>query len=695
MENKSAALQPGIKGFVKSPVLWAKTTLNFAFWQKFSKALLSVVAAMPAAGILISVGRLLSPSFWNAFGDINMSTTGFVARLGSVLENSGWWVLTNLGFLFALSIANTWTNENKGGAVFTAAYMYLMFHAVVYYETALIYQGINGWTTWFDAEITIIGSSGIETEISNPAYLGQSFLGFTTLKGTQILSGIIIGFTAPYVYDKYHDFDKLPQALSFFNGKRFVPLVSTFYGLIIAFWFALLWPWVSKVFFWFGTGISEGAWFFIAPFLYGTAERLLLPFGLHHMITMPMNYGVTGGTYVQLSSGDLIDGTTVTTAGVSIVYGQESLWFAWTSDVMWIENSLGITGWESMTGEELALAIEASDYWATSPITYAQWSSTLEAASGESVEVLCQTFIDTVPARFKTGQVVISTAILPAAAIAMLYSIPKENRKQFAPMYISAATVVFICGITEPVEFMFCFTAPILYVIYAVLSGLAFAFVDVMNLIGAEIRVHAFGMIDFISKSPIFFVTSLWKDWLWFWAYSAVFAGVSFLVFYAYVKKFKPMIPGMVVGAEDNRAEAMASEMLNMKSSKGKAIDPKVVGIVAAYGGADNIKNVDACMTRLRVELKDASKFDSSKMKSLGATGTIVKGNATQSIFGGQADVLKSKVKAYLEDAGAHVTSNTTYTEAEAKAAKKADTKKTSKKTTKKTTSKKKTTKKK
>ncbi|HGJ1812760.1 TPA: PTS transporter subunit EIIC, partial [Streptococcus pneumoniae] len=256
-----------------------KNVLSFEFWQKFGKALMVVIAVMPAAGLMISIGKsivMINPTF------------APLVITGGILEQIGWGVIGNLHILFALAIGGSWAKERAGGA-FAAGLAFILINR------------ITG---------TIFGVSG--DMLKNPDAMVTTFFGGSIKVADYFISvleapalnmgvfvGIISGFVGATAYNKYYNFRKLPDALSFFNGKRFVPFVVILRSAIAAILLAAFWPVVQ-------TGINNfGIWIansqetapILAPFLYGTLERLLLPFGLHHMLTIPMNYTALGGTY--------------------------------------------------------------------------------------------------------------------------------------------------------------------------------------------------------------------------------------------------------------------------------------------------------------------------------------------------------------------------------------------------------------
>jgi len=319
----------------------------------------------------------------------------------------------------------------------------------------------------------------------------------------------------------------------------------------------------------------------LAPFVYGTLERLLLPFGLHHMITVPMNYTELGSVY-EIATG---------AAAGTVVAGQDPLWLAWIADLINFKNAGDITSYNELLNT----------------IT---------------------------PARFKAGQVILSTASLAGISMAMYKNVDSDKIKNYKPIFLSALLACFLTGVTEPIEFMFMFISPVLYVVYAILTGLAFALADIINL-----RVHAFGFIEFLTRTPMLIKAGLTMDLVNFVLSCIAFFGLNFVTFNFLIKKFDIATPGR----KGNYIEEDSN-----KSSKGSTnIEGDVLSgqIINLLGGADNIEDVDACMTRLRVTVKDKSLVGNEKdWKKAGALGLILKDRGVQAIYGPKADVLKSNI---------------------------------------------------
>ncbi len=546
-----------------------KKLFSFEFWQKFGKALMVVIAVMPAAGLMISIGKsipLINPDF------APLVTTG------GVIENIGWAVIGNLHLLFALAIGGSWAKERAGGA-FAAGISFILINRItgaIFGVTTEMLANEDAFThTLFGTRIMV---KGFFTSVLEAPALNMG-----------VFVGIIAGFVGAMAYNKYYNFRKLPDALSFFNGKRFVPFVVILWSTITALILAIVWPNIQAGINNFGLWIaqSQDSAPILAPFLFGTLERLLLPFGLHHMLTIPINYTQLGGTYEILSGAQ---------AGTQ-VFGQDPLWLAWATDLV------------NLRGD-------ASQY----DFVLQNWT----------------------PARFKVGQMIGSSGILMGMALAMYRNVDLDKRDKYKSMYLSAALAVFLTGVTEPLEFMFMFAAVPLYAVYAVIQGAAFAMADILPL-----RVHSFGNIELLTRTPLAIKAGLGGDLINFVLCVIVFGVATYFIANFLIKKFNYATPGRN-GNYDNDS---TTETSNTKVSA----DEQVIRIIHLLGGKENISDVDACMTRLRVSVKEPSKVGSEEeWKKAGAMGLIVKDNGVQAVYGPKADVLKSDIEDLL-DSGAEI----------------------------------------
>lgn len=560
---------------------FSKDSKVFDFLQKLGKVLMVVIAVMPAAGIMISIGKL-----------IGMTDIAWLDSIGVVVENIGWAVITNLNILFAVAIGGSWAKDRAGGA-FAALLSFILINNI----TGSLFGVTNAMLSDPNAVVhTIFGQ-----EIAVEGYF-TSVLGSPALNAG-VFVGIIAGFAGGIVYNKFYNFRKLPDALSFFNGKRFVPIVVIGVSLVIALLFALIWPLIQYGINSFGIWIANSADTspVLAPFIYGTLERLLLPFGLHHMLTIPMNYTSFGGSYII---------QTGVNAG-STVYGQDPLWFAWINDLINFKNAGNIEAYETLlTG-----------------IT---------------------------PARFKVGQMIGSMGLLLGVGLAMYRRIDKDKRKKYQSMFISTALAVFLTGVTEPFEYMFMFSAIPLYIVYSVIQGLAFASAGVLKQ-----RLHSFGSIELFTRLPMTFKAGLGWDVLNFVLMCILFFAIGYFVAYFMIGKFKYATPGRLGNysdiATDMVTEAgeetkVSTTTITTTKTTTTTISSQAEAIIALLGGKENIELVDACMTRLRVTVKDPQKVaEIDKWRENGALGLFKKGNGIQAVYGPKADILKSDINDILQ----------------------------------------------
>ncbi|MBE5922447.1 MAG: PTS IIBC subunit [Lachnospiraceae bacterium] len=546
-----------------------KINLNFDLLQKLGKVLMTVIAVMPATGLMISLGKLITM----ASGDITILTT-----IGNVMENIGWAIISNLHILFAVAIGGSWAKERAGGA-FAALIAFILINNI----TGAVFDVTNEMLN--DPTAVTYSLFGQEMLVANY---------FTTVLGTPALNmgvfiGIISGFVGGIVYNKFYNFRKLPDALSFFNGKRFVPLAVIFWSAVVSLALAILWPFVQLGINNFGIWIANSSSTspLLAPFIYGTLERLLLPFGLHHMLTIPMNYTSFGGSYVI---------RTGINAG-SEVFGQDPLWLAWITDLINFKNAGDIASYN-----ELLTTVT--------------------------------------PARFKVGQMIGATGLLLGIALAMYRRVDVDKRERYRSMYISSSLAVFLTGVTEPLEFMFMFCALPLYLVYAILQGFAFALSGIFDL-----RLHSFGNLEFFTRIPMSINAGLTQDIINFILCSVIFFVIGYFVAYFMIGRFKYATPGRL----GNYSMDNSSSDNTDTTQKTGTTDSQAERIIALLGGRENITLVDACMTRLRVTVKNPDLVsDADAWKVEGALGLIKKDTGIQAIYGPKADILKSDINDIL-----------------------------------------------
>ena len=544
-----------------------KNILSFEFWQKFGKALMVVIAVMPAAGLMISIGKslvMINPTF------------APLVITGGILEQIGWGVIGNLHILFALAIGGSWAKERAGGA-FAAGLAFILINRI----TGTIFGVSGAMLKDPQAMVTTLFGGSIKVADYFISVMEAPALNMG------VFVGIISGFVGATAFNKYYNFRKLPDALSFFNGKRFVPFVVILRSAIAAIILSIVWPLVQ-------TGINNfGIWIansqenapILAPFLYGTLERLLLPFGLHHMLTIPMNYTALGGTYEILTGA----------AKGTQVFGQDPLWLAWITDLV------NLQGTDASKYQELLATVH--------------------------------------PARFKVGQMIGSFGILMGVLVAIYRNVDSDKKHKYKGMMIATALATFLTGVTEPIEYMFMFIATPLYLVYSLVQGAAFAMADVVNL-----RMHSFGSIEFLTRTPIAISAGIGMDIINFVWVTVLFAVIMYFIANFMIQKFNYATPGRNGNYETAEGSEEASSAVKV------AAGSQAVNIINLLGGRANIVDVDACMTRLRVTVKDADRVgDAEQWKAEGAMGLVMKGQGVQAIYGPKADVLKSDIQDILD----------------------------------------------
>jgi PTS system glucose-specific IIC component len=553
--------------------------ISFDFWQKFGKALLVVVAVMPAAGLMISIGKLIGMSV-----DIELIDT--IAR---VMEDIGWAIIGNLHVLFAVAIGGSWAKERAGGA-FAGLLSFILINRI----TGAIF-GV-GSDMLSDATATVNSLFGSKLVVANY---------FTDILGAPALNmgvfvGIIAGFLGAALYNKYYNYNKLPKALDFFNGKRFVPFVVILGSVVAAILLSIVWPFIQGALNGFGVWLAESKDTapVLAPFVYGALERLLLPFGLHHMLTVPVNYTELGGVY-QILTGP--------SAG-TLVAGQDPLWLAWIGDLINLKDAGNILEYNTL-------------------------------------------LTSIVPARFKAGQVILSSASLLGIAFAMYKNVEPDKKSKYKTVFLSAGLAVFLTGVTEPIEFSFMFVAPVLFVIHAVLSGLGMV---VLNVLGVT-AIGPNGLIDFLLYNiPLGIEKTGWPMYILVGLGQFV---VYYVVFRFVIAKFKLKTPGREEDGdtklytksdykEKNSTKDNSATVTGSKDADNAGLAPI---IVEGLGGADNIVKVDNCFTRLRLIVKDSSLVNEALLKNeTAANGVVIKGENVQVIYGLRVTGVRKSVDEYL-----------------------------------------------
>ncbi|MCZ8516009.1 N-acetylglucosamine-specific PTS transporter subunit IIBC [Paenibacillus filicis] len=477
-----------------------------AMLQRIGKALMLPVATLPAASLLLAFGAM------NYVKDFHLgdSVGGFLNQyIAPFLLAGGSAIFDYLPLIFAVGVAI----GLAGDAVAALA-------AVIAYQV-------------------------LSTVLSKVPVAFADWVGKDAKLNMGVLGGIIAGAIAAALYKKYHTI-KLPDWLGFFSGKRFVPIITSLVMVVVALVLGLIWGPVQMVLDSFGHWIvSLGG---VGAFIYMTANRLLIPFGLHHVLN----------SIAWFQIGDFTDATG------KVVHGDLTRFFA---------------------GDKTA-------------------------------------------GLFMTGFFPIMMFALPAGALAIVHTAKPEKRKVIGAVFLSAAFASFLTGVTEPLEFAFMFVAPVLYLIHAVLTGLSGYIVATLGMkLGFGFSA---GLLDYLvnfklATKPLLLIPV-----------GLCFGVVYYFLFRFVIVKFDLKTPGR---EDDEPAVASAAAFAGVQGSKAE-------NVLAALGGSENIAGIDACITRLRLVLKDDKAINESSLKGLGAAGIIRLGQgAVQVIFGTQSEALKDDIK--------------------------------------------------
>lgn len=499
----------------------------FAFLQKIGKSLMLPVAVLPVAGLLLGIGS----------GLLNAEIPWLPSLIPQVMSQSGNVIFDNLPLIFAIGTTLGLT-DNDGVAALAAVVGFLVLQAAM---------GVMADVLWYhvSAEQETLGvlAQALDYDVAFARKIVSTNAGIKTIQ-TGVFGGMFVGIVAAYIYKRFYKI-QLPPYLGFFAGKRSVPIVTALAAIVLGVLLSFVWPPIQEKINAFSMWAAYSSPV-VAGATYGFVERLLLPFGLHHIWNVPFFFEI--GQYVN-KAGELVT-------------GDIPRFFAGDA-------TAGILG----------------------------------------------------------GGFLIKMFGLPAAALAIFHTAKPENRLKVGGIMASGALTAFLTGITEPLEFTFLFVAPMLYFIHAVMVGSAFA---VINLTGAHIGyTFSQGAIDYM----LFYALDT-KPWMVF-VLGPVYAVLYYAVFRCVITAFNMKTPG-------REAESLKQD--ETVASNGAMAEK----LVAAFGGRENIEALDACITRLRLVVKDVDKVDDGALKNLGASGVMRIGNNVQAVFGTQSENLKTEMEEYL-----------------------------------------------
>ncbi|HAT1619502.1 TPA: PTS transporter subunit EIIC [Raoultella planticola] len=485
------------------------------YLQKVGRALMVPVATLPAAAILMGVGYWIDPVSWG--GD---------NALAALFIKSGSAIIDNMSVLFAIGVAYGMSKDKDGAAALTGFVGFLVLT-----------------TLCSPAAVAMIQKIPVEQV---PAAFGKISNQFV---------GILVGIISAELYNRFSGVE-LPKALSFFSGRRLVPILTSFVMIAVAFVLMYVWPVIFDGLVNFGEHIqklgSTGAG------IYAFFNRLLIPVGLHHALNSVFWFDVAGINDIP----NFLGGAQSIEAGKAVV---------------------GITG------------------------------------------------------RYQAGFFPIMMFGLPGAALAIYHCARPENKAKVLGIMMAGAFAAFFTGITEPLEFSFMFVAPVLYVIHAVLTGISVFIAASMHWI-AGFGFSA-GLVDMVlsSRNP------LAVHWWMLIPQGLVFFVIYYVVFRFTITKFNLMTPGRELAVAGSEADG---QDVNVSSDKEQDVAGLARQYIAAVGGSDNLTGIDACITRLRLNVKDSSLVNEALAKRLGASGVIrLNKTSVQIIVGFVAEKIANAMK--------------------------------------------------
>ncbi len=465
------------------------------------------VATLPAAAILMGVGYWIDPTGWGA----NSALAAFLIKAGAA-------IIDNMSVLFAIGVAFGMSKDKDGSAALAGFVGFLVV-------TTLLSPG------------SVAQIQGIDLA-AVPAAFGKINNQFV---------GILVGIVSAEIYNRYSTVE-LHKALAFFSGKRLVPILTSFAGILIAFVLMYVWPAVYGGLVSFGESIQGlGA---TGAGIYAFFNRLLIPVGLHHALNSVFWFDVAGINDIP----NFLGGAKSIAEGVAIP---------------------GVTG------------------------------------------------------MYQAGFFPIMMFGLPGAALAIYHTSTAKNKEKVAGIMIAAGFASFFTGVTEPLEFSFMFLAPLLYLLHAVLTGLSVFIAASMQWI-AGFGFSA-GLVDMVlsSRNP------LAVQWYMLIVQGFVFFVIYYVVFRTVILKFGLKTPG-----REDDDEAVSSVKGSQESSE------LAKQYLEVLGGHENLSNIDACITRLRLTVKDMSIIDEKQLKALGAMGVVKLGaNNLQVILGPLAEIIAGEMK--------------------------------------------------
>ena len=671
------------------------------FIAKLSKGLMLPIAMLPIAGLFLGIGSAIVSSAGSDQG---------LVTFGNFLSVPGNAIFGALPLLFAIAIAIAFTND-AGPAALACFVGYLVFGglqmalsspvsvtdsygttSVIGYNLLFYTPGSMGpYSPTADNYVASGFSNGIvsytksgELSAGLPSSLFGDVIGLNQLQSS-VFGGFLVGFIVAALYNKFKNI-QLPTVIGFFSGVRFIPIV-TFAALFpITIIFLMIWPLIGILLSLIGQGLGSAVG--VNSFIFGYVERALVPFGLHHAFYSPLWYTSAGGSINMTQSAIIfVDGSAysvnatanstqiinwnqlveqITQAKVGTannpgtIAGDQTMWAFINANLLNREvyiTPVNVSDFDFASGvykniTTVSNAVATQHRLTWSDLTSGQQALGTKGANG---------FLGVNIGQYLQGKYSFMIFGLPAAAAAMIMAAPKSNRKVASSIVASAALTSALTGITEPIEYTFLFLAPYMFWgFHAFMCAFCFGMMNWIGIIASvannpNLAPHigmsfSGGIIDWIIYGAIQ-IPSGSNAW-WALLLGIAIAPVYYFVFLAVIKKKNILTPGR---GETTKLFTKADYQAKVNSSSGQ-IDLNsnkimALNVIKAYGGFDNIKNVDACITKLRVQVANQSSVDTDTLMSLGARGTIKPSpQSLYAVFGNEADIIKNNMKDIIED---------------------------------------------
>lgn len=615
----------------------------FSKLQDLGQALLYPIAVLPFAALLNRFGQLAIDLHPMVDGQRDAANW-----IGFIIQTPGKIVFDNLPLMFAIGTAFGFAKDHRGEVALVGALMYLILGASLADNAlpSLLYKNVLQMDYW-DVEKGE-WAKGFSQLFYVPTY-GQVLIngenqivktGGNYILNIGVIGGIISGATSAWAYNKFKGI-KLPEYLSFFGGRRFVPMVIMLMVIPIAFAFAIVWPWIQYTLMQFGKVLSSGdAWAIPGGFLYGFINRILQPFGVHHILNTFLWFQLPIEGYVTDISGKIVLGSDVFKGDWNEIMNQlNDISRTWANPVVITpENYMNYFTFNANLLDPKAatqvLGLGGGKYSVFGDINAFQKSL--------------------VSGNFQTGFFPTFWGGLPAAALAMTMAAKKENRRKTGTFMIGVAIVCMLTGVDEPLFFAFTFVAPILWFYNAL-------FTAIMSAIALSMHMHvgfgfSGGLIDYIISFTNSWGMSKYEGLvngkaygvlsnpLWMFALSGLMFGLYYTSFYFTIKKLNIKTPGR----EDEPVVAIQEEVLDLEKVENKY--QAMAGAVLDIIGRENILKVSNCTTRLRLEVTDNQIGSDQDYKNVGAKGVVRIGtDKLQIIFGTDVEFVTNEIDKLLE----------------------------------------------